>query len=113
MAKVAPAVKATPAAEVVEKLAALFQRNGYVRWLNPERKARDPRKYRKGDEVRLVAESKAELQTIRRLLRAAGFKPGRPFAKSKQWRQPLYGRTEVARFLTLIGETARASNRKA
>jgi hypothetical protein len=35
-------------------------------------------------------------RTIRRLLREAGFKPSRPFAKAQQWAQPLYGREAVA-----------------
>ena len=95
--------KVAPAPEVVERLAGLFRRNGYLRWPNPIRRAADPRTYKKGYEVRLVAESKAELRQIRRLLRAAGFAPGRPFAKARQWRQPVYGRQAVARFLELIG----------
>ena len=105
-------VEVKPAREVVEQLAALFRRNGYVRRLNPDRRAAEPRTYKKGDEVRLVAHSEAELRTIRRLLRAAGFKPGRPFRKAKQWRQPVYGRAAVARFLELIGEAKPAGSRR-
>lgn len=95
--------EAVPSPEVVAELAALFRRNGYVRWPNPDRLAATPRGYKKGYEVRLVANSAAELRAIRRLLRAAGFEPGRPFAKSRQWRQPVYGRQSVALFLSLIG----------
>jgi hypothetical protein len=97
-------VMTTPTRAVVKQLTALFQRNGYVRRLNPQRRAAEPQTYKKGDEVRLVAESQAELRAIRRLLRAAGFTPGRAFRKAKQWRQPLYGRDAVARFLALVGE---------
>lgn len=86
------------------QLTAFFLRNGYVRRADPERRATESRKYKKGDEIRLVAESPAELKTIRKLLRTLGFKPGRPHTKSNQWRQPIYGRNEVARFLTLIDE---------
>ena len=93
-----------PAAEVVKRLAELFRRNGYVRSVNPVRRLVDGRLYKKGAEVRLVAESKAELAEIRRLLKRAGFKRARPFAKARQWRQPIYGVAEVARFLSLIGE---------
>jgi hypothetical protein len=82
----------------------LFRRNGYVRSVNPVRRLVNGRLYKKGAEVRLVAESKAELAEIRRLLRRAGFKRARPFAKARQWRQPIYGVAEVARFLSLIGE---------
>jgi hypothetical protein len=91
--------------EVIEQLASLFQRNGYLRWTNMERRKAEPRTYKKGAELRLVANSKAELRTIRRLLRAVEFNPGKPFVKAKQWRQPIYGRAEVARFLLLIGES--------
>lgn len=86
-----------------KQLAAYFQRNGYVRTQDVERVAEDGwSKYKKGDEVRLVAESEEELQDIQRLLREAGFEPGRPFAKGRQLRLPIYGRAEVARFLEMI-----------
>ncbi len=87
------------------RLAALFRRNGYVRRQSAARlNAEGYGAYKKGDEVRLVADSRAELAEVRRLLRAAGFKPGRPFRKANQYRQPLYGRQQVARFLALVGE---------
>lgn len=94
----------TPSPEVVARLAAFFHRNGYVRRVDARRRAEEGQRYKKGAEVRLVAESRAELLEIRRLLKQAGFKPGRSFVKSRQWRQPVYGVTEVARFLSLIGE---------
>jgi hypothetical protein len=93
----------TPSLEVVERLAMLFARNGYIRRPDLKRRAAAASAYKKGYEVRLVADSVAELRAIRRLLRASGFHPGRPFAKSRQWRQPLYGRQAVTRFLGLIG----------
>lgn len=90
--------------DVAAQLAALFRRNGYVRWQNAERlAAQGYRVYKKGDEVRLVANSLRELIAIRRLLRAAGFRVSRPFAKAEQYRQPVYGRQAVARFLELTG----------
>lgn len=92
-----------PPRTVVRQLAAYFHRNGYVRTINPERRKEGWKVYKKGAEVRLVAESKGELAEIRRLLRQAGFKRARPFAKGNQWRQPVYGVAEVARFLSLIG----------
>ena len=94
-----------PDPDVVEELAAFFNRNGYM-WLpNYDRREEEPRTYKKGYEVRLVANSLAELQTIRRLLAEAGFSLARPFAHIAQWRQPLYGRKAVVRFLTLIGRS--------
>ena len=93
-----------PSAEVVKRLSAFFHRNGYVRRVDPVRKKVKGRLYKKGAEVRLVAESRAELAMIRRLLKQAGFKRARPFAKGRQWRQPVYGVADVARFLSLVGE---------
>ena len=43
-----------------------------------------------------------ELQALRRALRQVGFKPGRPFRKARQYRQPVYGREAVERFLRMI-----------
>lgn len=89
--------------EAGKRLARYFWRNGYVRRQDSVRVSQDgPAKYKKGDEVRLVAQSEAELQEIRLLLVEAGFQPGRPFAKGRQIRQPIYGREEVTRFLELI-----------
>lgn len=91
---------------IVQQVRRLFRRSGYVRRQDPARLATEGyMEYKKGDELRLVARSAAELRHIRLLLRQAGFKPGRAFAKGRQWRQPLYGRATVARFLALIGET--------
>lgn len=90
---------------LVRHLREIFRRNGYVRRQNPVRVADEGwQRYRKGDEVRLTASSAEELRLVRRLLRQAGFTPGRPFVKGRQYRQPLYGRQEVARFLDLIAE---------
>ncbi len=92
-------------ARTARKLAGFFHRNGYVRWQNPGRlDAEGHQAYKKGDEVRLVADSRKELAVMRRLLREAGFKPGRPFPKGRQFRQPLYGREAVERFLELVRE---------
>jgi hypothetical protein len=90
--------------EVVKRLSELFHRNGYVRRVDAVRRVKEGQLYKKGAEVRLVAESRAELAEIRRLLKQAGFKRARPFAKGRQWRQPVYGVAEVARFLSLVGE---------
>lgn len=83
-------------------MAHFFHRNSYVRRVNAERRRTEGQKYKKGYEVRLTAKSPSELTTLRRLLHQAGFKVARPFAKGRQFRQPLYGRQEVARFLALV-----------
>ncbi len=89
-------------ARSLARLKALFGRNGYVRIQNPDRVEPGGRVYKKGDEARLVAANRTELAEIRRLLKEAGFKIGRPFAKSNQFRQPIYGRDQVARFISLM-----------
>ena len=89
--------------KVVEQLVAAFRRNGYVRQQNADRVAADGfQKYKKGFEIRLVANSWDELLVLRDLLEQADFDPGTPFAKSNQWRQPIYGREAVDRFLEMV-----------
>jgi len=96
----------------IKQLAVYFHRNGYIRALDPVRRKRQGRFYKKGAEVRLVANSAAELREIRRLLKQAGFKRARPFVKDRQWRQPLYGVAEVARFLALVGKPRRRKRKE-
>jgi len=88
---------------IARQLRDFFDRNGYIRWQAPSRLDEGRQRYKKGDELRLVANSAAELKVIRGLLRSAGFHPGRPFVKGRQYRQPLYSREAVSRFLGLIG----------
>ncbi len=91
-------------ARLLARLRVYFVRNGYVRVQNPDLVEPGGRAYKKGDEARLVAANRAELAEIRRLLKEAGFKIGRPFAKANQFRQPIYGRDQVARFISLMGK---------
>jgi hypothetical protein len=92
-----------PPPDVIRELKRFFGRNGYVRRQNPKRLARDGyMRYKKGDEVRLTAQDKQELQAIRDLLVRAAFRPGRPFVKGQQYRLPIYGREAVHRFLSLV-----------
>jgi len=86
-------------------LSALFERNGYARQQNSDRVSKEGfEKYKKGDEIRLTAKSKQELSQIRSLLQQAGFKPGKPFIKGRQYRLPIYGRGEVERFQKMVKE---------
>jgi len=96
--------------KVAGRLAEFYNRNGYTRRINAVRKLREGILYKKGAEIRLVAQTLGELAEIRRLLEKSGFTLARPFVKAKQWRQPLYGVAEVARFLTLIGVTPRPTS---
>ena len=90
---------------VISELAALFHRNGYVRPPAEKRLAGEGYgRFRRGYEFRLTAASKSELRFIRDLLRQADFTPGRPFPKGRQYRQPVYGREELERFLALIND---------
>ncbi|MBI2927081.1 MAG: hypothetical protein HYY24_15405 [Verrucomicrobia bacterium] len=92
-----------PPRQVIVALARYFHRNGYVRRQNAGRLSREGySRYKKGDEVRLTAQSAEELARIRRLLELAGFKPGQPFVKARQYGQPVYGREAVRRFLGLM-----------
>lgn len=85
------------------ELATYFARNGYIRWQDPERQSREGYdRYKKGSEVRLTAANRKELAHIRLLLRKAGFKPGQPFVKGRQYRLPIYGFDEVERFMALV-----------
>lgn len=91
-----------------ERLAWYFYRNGYVRLQNAGRTTEaDGWNTRKSGEVRLVASSTEELDEIRRLLEEAGFKAGKPWRKRAQYRQPVYGREQVARFLLMLQQVER------
>jgi hypothetical protein len=91
--------------DVAVAMRAFFARNGCIRGQDPERKAaKDGVRYKKCDEIRLTAYSEAELAYIRELLHVAGFRIGNPYKHHEhQYRQPVYGRGQVARFLDLIG----------
>jgi hypothetical protein len=69
-----------------------FQRNGY--WRGQPQRDSQPETHR-GYECRFSALTAAERDEIMRLLRAAGIRPGRPFAKGPSWRIPVYGREQT------------------
>ncbi len=99
--------RATPRS-VVQQLARIYAQNGYVRRQDPERFAKEgSTQYKKGEEIRLIADSRQELRQIRQLLEQAGFKPGRPFEKGNKYCQPVYGKQAVARFLELVGKRSK------
>jgi hypothetical protein len=97
-----------PPRSVAARLARVFERNGYVRWQDGVRQIEEGSQvYKKGIELRLVANSLEELAKIRRMLEQAGLKPGRPFVKGRQYRQPVYGKEAVAHFLELVRDQLR------
>jgi len=83
-------------------LAVFFHRNGYVREPDAKRKAKDGDKYRKGYEVRLVANSATELRKMQRALRAQKFSFGSPYDRGSQIILPIYGKEAVTRFLASV-----------
>ncbi|MBN1319629.1 MAG: hypothetical protein JXA87_02205 [Thermoleophilia bacterium] len=85
------------------ELAETFNRRGYVRRQNAERAADVGwKRYKKGDEVRIPVSSQEDLEHLRDLLVRAGFSPGTPYSQGGGWRQPLYGRKQVAAFLEMV-----------
>lgn len=92
------------------ELAKWFVRCGYVRRCDLERRGREGQSYKKGSEVRFLVESTDQLRAIRRLVRAAGFRPGKPFRKHRRLVQPVYGRPVVE---WLVGQLAIGRARRA
>jgi hypothetical protein len=95
--------------DICAELTALFRRNGCMRRHDAGRYATQGcMKYKKGEEIRLVANGREEQERILRRLKQAGFRAGRPFRKAPDRNQfcvPIYGREEVARFLRMVEET--------
>jgi hypothetical protein len=77
------------------ELAAVFARCGYIRRFDADGRVRDGQSYKKGNEVRFVVASPAELRAVRVLLLAVGLRPGRAFQKHRRLVQPLYGLAAV------------------
>jgi hypothetical protein len=85
------------------QLARFFRRNGCLRSPNLERRKRDGQAYHKGYEIRFTANDRGELRTINRLLRSTGFNVGLPYPKGQKFVQPVYGKANYERFLTILG----------
>jgi hypothetical protein len=87
--------KVTPQSQLVE----YYRRNGYMRIPDDGRRGDEGSTvYKKGYEIRLVARTKTELAAIRKLLREAGLKAGKPFPKAQQTVQPIYGKAAMDQF---------------
>ena len=87
----------------IADLTKIFQRDGYVRYQNITRlNFEGGQKYKKGNEVRLIAHSKEELNQILELLHILDFKSGKPFEKDLQIRIPIYGIKQTERFLEIV-----------
>jgi hypothetical protein len=86
------------------QLAKWFDAHGWVQ--SPPKKMAGRKKKtsqsKRGYEVRLTATPR-EAPGLVRLLKRAGFDPGKPYPKGNRLRVPLYGKEQVARFLALTG----------
>ena|SRR2546421_13129244 len=102
-----PSVFYPPMDEARRALARLFLRNGVIREPDRLRRAKEKSTYKKGYEVRLVAFTREELGQIRGFLHRAGFPLAKPFAKSRRFVQPVYGRQAVETFRALAREIDR------
>ena len=80
---------------VPARLAEFIQRNSYVRVPNTKRRRKEKTRYKKGWELRIVLKDEAEVKEARRLLKTAGIRPAKPFAKARQWVQPVYGKAAM------------------
>ena len=77
-------------------LAEYLRANSYARVPNEERQEEEGWTwYKKGYELRIVVKTQEDIKRVRRLLNEAGINPGKPFRKSQQWVQPVYGREAV------------------
>ena len=82
--------------EAESLLRRLFARNGYVRRPNlARRRSETSDVYKKGFEVRLVVESTAEAEGVRRALASVGLRPGKAFLKARKRVYPVYGKAAV------------------
>lgn len=89
---------------VIKKLGGYFLRNGYLRLPNETLKKKKGGNYRKGYEIRFVANNKNELKEIKSLLKDAYLKPGKHFEKFNQFVLPVYGKESFFRFKSLLAE---------
>ncbi len=92
----------------IRTLVRFHNRNGYLRRPNLDRREAESSTYKMGYEVRLVAYSEAEQAELRRAIRRAGLKPGKPFAKVNCWVQPIYGRKSMERFMKWLDQLGAA-----
>lgn len=97
-------VETSAVSEAMAELLRWFERGGYIRRYDPERRAQEGQGYKKGYEVRFVLGSEDDLQVVRRLLTAAELRPGKPFRKHQRYVQPVYGRAAVDWFVDRVSK---------
>lgn len=87
---------------IESRLIQYFQRNGYFRIPDEELRERRGEDYKKGYEIRFVANDERELSKINSHLRKAGFKRGKSFEKNNKFVLPVYGREAVEKFRKIL-----------
>lgn len=85
-----------------EQLKQLFQRNGYYRVPDEDRRQEKKAAYKKGYEIRFVAQNYKEYLEIRKLLKTLGYLPGKAFMKGAQRVIPVYGKENYLAFRQLM-----------
>lgn len=82
-------------------LAQYIRANSYARVPNETRQDEGWNSYKKGYELRIVVKTQADLKQVRRLLKDASIKPGKPYRKANQWVVPVYGKQPVHQLVKL------------
>lgn len=89
---------------IEDQLVKYFNSNGYFRIPDENLRKIKGQDYKKGYEVRLVANDEKELSNINFLLIKAGFKVGKSFQKNNKFVQPIYGKDAVEKFQSLLSK---------
>lgn len=82
-------------------LADYVRANSYARVPNETRQDEGWSAYKKGYELRIVVKTQADLKQVRKLLKDASIKPGKPYRKANQWVVPVYGKQPVNQLVAL------------
>lgn len=99
----APGMKKPPNDSAQSRIVKFFHRHGCLRLPDEVRRQKEGHtRYKKGHEIRFVADSLAELRQISSLLKRLGFKPGAPYQKQHQFVQPVYGNEAAASFMRIL-----------
>lgn len=88
--------------ENAQKLVQLYLECGYMRIPNEDRFDEGSQSYKKGWELRFSIKTDEKLIQAQQLLKALGFRFGKPFMKVKRKILPVYGYEQVSRFQRLL-----------
>lgn len=88
--------------EVIEGLQLALLPNGCFRVANTELRRTKGQKYKRGYEARFVVKTEEDLAGIQQLLHRAGIQYGKPYAKGRQFVQPVYGRQQLEWLLAVM-----------